>query len=118
MTIRAPGLPRLQRDLQAMGRRLQDLGDVNRAAARLATDRARPPRRTGKLARSLHPQVDQNSWGIASSVDYAGYVHNGTRTTAAHPFATAAIEDTQPSWVQLYVHHIDTAVDQIAGNTY
>lgn len=118
MTVRAPGLPRLQRDLQAMGRDLEDLADVNRAAAQVALSRARPPRRTGVLDRSLGVEADRTGWGIASSVDYAGYVHDGTRYTEGHPFATAAIEDTQPSWIQLYEHHIDKAVDQVAGNTY
>lgn len=116
--IRLPGLARLQHDLRAMGQALRDLEPVNRAAARLAASRAKPPRRSGALGRSLDGEATQEGWGITSNLRYGGFVEGGTRHMEAHPFATPAIEDNEPAWLQLYRNHADKAVEHVAGNHY
>lgn len=100
ISLKVEGLRELQREI----RRLQDadlkqgLRAANRRAAAIVKDAADPPRRTGRLARSVGVVAGLKDAvvkaGSASVVPYAGPVHYGwpARHIKANPFILRALK--------------------------
>ena len=63
-----------------------------------------PAWRTGTLARSWRPIPNGNNPTIESSVEYAGYMENGTPggMIAPRPFAQRTVDKAEPEIVEIY----------------
>lgn len=89
-----------------------DLGDLtapNREAADLVLASAQPPRRTGRLAGSLHVDAaSADAAVVVSDLPYAGVIHNGwpARQITAKPFLTDALATTEPQVIDVYAEHL------------
>lgn len=100
MTVSAPGLPALLRDLRDLARYVSDTDEPDREAAGIvaAVVRARAPRRTGYLANT----VTASGSRVEVMAPYAPYVE------ARHPFAAPAAAEAQIS--PPYEDHIEKAL--------
>lgn len=119
------GLRRLRKDLRAMGDDLSDVKDANAGAARVVADDAarRAPKRTGRLAASIRGNRAASRATVSAGgarLPYGGPIHYGWpgHGIEPHPFITDAAQATEATWLPLYEHHIEQAVDKVAGRTY
>lgn len=90
--------------LQGMASALQDdaerlLGKIGHAA--LARSMKRTPVRTGNLRRSETTRVERDRAYLGSAMEYAQYVHDGTRFVPARPFFEEGIQDAVPEFIDL-----------------
>jgi len=53
----------------------------------------RSPFDTGRLASSINTRIGKFTATVSPTVDYANYVHDGTRYMRARPFMTQGLED-------------------------
>lgn len=108
MTVNAPGLPALLRDLDDLAARVADTDAPDSEAAQLvaARVRARAPRRTGYLANS----VTASGPRVEVMARYAPYVE------ARHPFAAPAAAATPIS--DPYEQHIEQATADSIRSRY
>ena len=85
----------VQRGLTACGLHLE--GEA-------AEELENPPRRvdTGRLKGSISSAVDGDTLYVGTNVEYAGYVHNGTRRMAPNSFLKNA-----------FVHNVDQIKDYL-----
>ena len=73
------------------------------------------PVRTGHLRRSLTHRVVSNTEGrVGTNVNYARYVHDGTRRMAARPYFVWGIARTMQEVEPLLKEHGVSVVDDIA----
>ena len=65
--------------------------------AALANSKIRTPVKTGLLRRSETTRIERGGMRgfLGTNVQYAPFVHNGTRFMAARPFFTQGIEDSR-----------------------
>lgn len=123
--LKVRGATELQRTLRQAGVDLDELKDVNEAAANIVLARARQlaPRRSGALRQSLRIGVTKRAGVIRAGdnrktgVPYAGPIHWGwpKRGIEANHFMTTAAADTEPRWSQLYERHVERMLDKVKG---
>lgn len=77
------------REVSRPRRLLQDIGLIAEGGGK-----RRAPVRTGNLRRSITNRVTDTEAYVGTDVEYAPYVHYGTRYQAAQPFLEEGIEDT------------------------
>lgn len=53
------------------------------------------PVRTGTLRRSITYRIEGNAAYVGTAVEYARYVHDGTRYMVGRPFLTQGIEESR-----------------------
>ena len=75
---------------------LQDIGLLVEGEAK-----RNAPVRTGTLRRSITNRVEGNAAYVGSAVEYARYVHEGTKYMAAQPFIQDAIDNSRSQIVRL-----------------
>ena len=77
-TVEIRGVDRLARTAHAAANDFRDLTEPNRAAATAVASRARPPRRTGRLAASIGVlDVSPTEAAVGSGVVYAPVIEYG-----------------------------------------
>lgn len=108
--LAAPGAERLARSLDAAGKALVDLADVNRAQGQETLQAAEIPYRTGQLERSSYVDADAQGFALSATAPYAGYVH------AANPFFTRALDDRADTILDGLADHAETVLDTITGD--
>lgn len=117
-------MPRVRRQLRALGDDLGDLKAANAAASALVAQAAaaRAPRRSGRLAGSLRGnravgRAQVRAGGAA--VPYAGPIHWGweARGITAQPFVTEAAQDTESVWLLAYEKDLAATVGRIQSST-
>ena len=113
-SIHVEGAARRRTTLDAATAELDDLTGVNLDAAQVVAHRAQvtAPRRTGRLAASVHAESGPHEATVVagnSQVDYARPVHK------RDPFITKAFDVTRPQWLDAYTDYLDTLVESIKG---
>ena len=120
--VEVEGVNELIKEMKAAGLDLNDLKKAGRVAAKvvLAEGRARAPRRSGTLARSMRVRVSRTKAGVIggdNAVPYGGPIHWGwpDRRIRENQFLSRAAVTTQHQWLPEYVTAIDTAMAQVKG---
>jgi hypothetical protein len=120
--VEVEGVDKLVKEMKAAGLDLRDLSKAGRVAAKvvLAEGRARAPRRSGTLARSMRVRVSRTKAGVIggnNAVLYAGPIHWGwpDRRIRENQFLSRAAVTTQDKWLPEYVTAVDTAMAQVKG---
>lgn len=120
--VEVEGVDKLVREMKAAGLDVRDLSKAGRAAAKivLAEGRARAPRRSGTLARSMRVRVSRTKAGILggnNAVPYAAPIHWGwpDRHIRENQFLSRAAVTTQNKWLPEYVKAVDKATAQVKG---
>lgn len=118
-SVEVIGADRLARTMRAAADDLARLERAGQSAARLVETRARgtAPKRTGRLASSLHSEVDGDTARVRSDVVYAGVIHYGwsTRNIRAHPFLVPVAAASEPVWRTFYVAEVRTVLGHVKG---
>lgn len=118
LTVATDDLAGFAAGLRASGEALADLAGPNREAAALALAGVRPPRATGRLAATVDAEVTPAGVTLtagSNTVDYAGFVHNGTRYMRGRPFLADAIDARDTALFDLYANHADVCLGLIPG---
>lgn len=110
----------LRATMARAGRQFGHMDAANRSvAADVATAaRARAPKRTGRLARSVVGRAGPgNSAEIAGTVIYAGVIHNGwpRHGIRANPFIADVITGRQDQIVNGYASECDKILSTVKG---
>lgn len=120
--VEVEGVDKLVKEMKAAGLDLRDLSKAGRVAAKvvLAEGRARAPRRSGTLARSMRVRVSRTKAGVIggnNAVLYAGPIHWGwpDRRIRENQFLSRAAVTTQHQWLPEYIDAVDTAMAQVKG---
>lgn len=86
---------------------------IGQAAVEVVTDYMQsrygaPIRQTGDLMRDVNARPSQmpDAVDIGNSLEYAPWVHNGTRKMAARPYLRDAIMDNADIWREIAEEHI------------
>lgn len=111
----------LARDLDRASEQLADLTAVNRAAGELIERNVEPrvPRgATRRLVGSVAAEVGEQGVTVAAGgpgIEYVWPVHQGVpgRGIPAHPFMTDALAATEAAVTDLYLGHVDDALDHL-----
>ena len=98
----------------AMERAIQTaLTAIGLAAVEVTTDYMQtrygaPIRQTGDLMRDLNQQPSQTpkAVDVGNSLEYAEWVHNGTRRMAARPYLKDALTENTDIWKEIAAEHI------------
>lgn len=125
--VKIEGARQLRRTLKDAGDDLNDLKEVNRAAAAIAANRAKTwaPRKSGRLAGTVRSSGTKtagivragNNRKTASGVPYANPIHWGwpSRNIKANPFLSYSAQATEPRWLKLYENYIEKTLSKIRG---
>lgn len=125
--VKIEGARQLRRTLKDAGDDLNDLKEVNRAAAAVAANRAKTwaPRASGRLAGTVRSSGTKtagivragNNRKTASGVPYANPIHWGWpgRNIKANPFLSYSAQATEPRWLKLYENYIEKTLSKIRG---
>ena len=81
---------------------------LNRQAKR------RSPVDTGRMRSSIYPTIRPDEGIVQPNVEYAIYVHEGTRYQKAQPFLLEALEDVQPDVESEFEQALENTLDEIA----
>lgn len=108
-TLDAPGVDRFAASVDAAGRDLVDLTDVNRAEGRAALAAARIPVLTGELRDSAYVEADASGFALSATAAHAGIVH------ARDPFFTRAVGDRTDEILDALGTHAEGVLDTITG---
>lgn len=118
LKIEVRGAANLSRTAYAAARDFRDLSETNRAAARAVAARARPPRRTGRLAGSIGvADVSPTEASAGSGLVYAPVIEYGWPAhgiEGAHFLAEAA----DAAWIEvqnLYADTVDRTLADVKG---
>jgi HK97 gp10 family phage protein len=109
MSVVIIGLPEAMAKIAAIPAVAEAAGEVGLTAGKVlvaASARARAPKLTGALVNGIWPVSE----GVASVVDYSGFVEYGTRFMEAQPFLGEALEDTQDTVADLVGNAAKTAL--------
>lgn len=114
------GADNLIRTLRAASREIEDFGSVNTASASTLRSRAASgaPKRSGRLAASLRASSDKHQAVMDyGALPYAGRTHWGWPSVGqiAQPFATNALENSEPVIVQAHERRVEQVVSHIRG---
>jgi hypothetical protein len=113
------GAARLASTLDGAARQLGDLRAAAGEAGRIVTSAAAhmAPRRTGRLASSLAPEVDGSAVVVGTDVVYGPPIHNGwvRHNIEPNPFLADALDRTSADWVGAYVAGVDDALASVEG---
>lgn len=104
--------------LRSSGEALADLDSPNRRAADVVLGGVNAPTRTKALAATVDAEVTSLGFTLIAGsprVDYAGFVHRGTRHMRARPFLTDALTAREEAVVDIYADHADQALGLIPG---
>lgn len=101
---------------------LQDLRGAHAAAAGIVQPAAagRAPKVSGALAASGRSSGTGTMAIVrfgGATVPYANPIHWGwpARNIPANPFVSEAAQATQPTWLPIYEHAVETILDRIKG---
>ena len=121
-TIEVEGARELRRTLAKAGADLNDLKETHRAVGAYVGARAvqNAPKVSGALAGSMRPSSAKTSAVVrfgSKAVPYAGVIHWGWagHHIAANPFASTAAEDTEETWLAMYMDRIEKIVATVKG---
>lgn len=120
--VEIEGARELRRQLRAAGDDMEDLKEINRAAAEIAAGaaRMRAPRDSGALAGDIRASGTKTAGVIRAGrkrLPYAGPIEWGwpARGIAPHPYLTAGAKATEPVWVPMYEKAVKNALDKVKG---
>ena len=125
--VKIEGARQLRRTLKDAGDDLNDLKEVNRAAAAIAANRAKTwaPKKSGRLAGTVRSSGTKtagivragNNRKTESGVPYANPIHWGwpSRNIKANPFLSYSAQATKPRWLKLYENYIEKTLSKIRG---
>lgn len=120
--IRVEGASRLRSTARKAADDLQDLKGAHAAAAGVVVPAAegRAPKVSGSLAASGRGSGTKTMAVVrfgGAAVPYANPIHWGwpARGIPANPFVSEAAQATQPTWMPLYEHAVETVLDRIKG---
>ena len=91
---------------------------ANMAGRTIATRaQGRAPKRSGRLASSIHATADGSDAAVGSNLIYAPVIHNGwaAHNITPNPFLVPIAEDTQPVWLNYYRADLGRAISQVRG---
>ena len=118
-TIEVKGVAVFVETLAAAAVSLKDMHDAAEASGRLVAGLASTtaPRRTGRLAGSVLPEVEGATVDIGSDLIYAPPIHNGwvAHSIAPHPFLVTALDRLQSQVVGEYQKSASAALGRVEG---
>ena len=121
-TIEVEGARELRRTLAKAGADLDDFKAVHREVGAYVGARAvqNAPKVSGALAGSMRPSSAKTSAVVrfgSKAVPYAGVIHWGWagHHIAANPFASTAAEETEETWLDMYMRRVEQLVDSVKG---
>lgn len=117
------GQKRFVQTMRKAGADLDDLKEVNRKAARIATAEARrkaPRGATGRLAASIRDGATRRAGVIRAgrkAVPYAGPINYGWPARRIKPalFVNNAVAATENQWEPLYERFVEDTMRQVKG---
>lgn len=119
--MRLAGAKPLRKKLKAAGVELKDMTAAHRKVSTYVTTEAKPqaPHRTGRLKASMRPGATQKTAVMragSASVPYANPIHWGwpKRNIAPQPWLWHAANETEPTWVHIYLDAVEDIVQGIA----
>lgn len=109
---------RLRSTLKKAGADMAELSDLHQRVAGVVATAARPPMRSGDLARTIKPRRRRTSAVVtagSNSVPYALPIHWGwpSRNIRPNTFLTDAAHATEPRWAALYEDEIARIVETV-----
>jgi HK97 gp10 family phage protein len=113
--VEVKGADRLASTLNSAAKQLLDQTEANQAAGQelMQTAMGRAPRRTGRLAGSIHTlRADRVTVQVGSSVRYAGFQNYGTSRNRPTYFLTGALEALT---TDVYVDYADQVLSTVKG---
>lgn len=120
--IRVEGAKMLRRTLKKSGADMKKLSAVNRKAATVVANAAKPttPRLTGKLAASVRTGATQRAGIVRAgrkTIPYANAIHWGwpSRRIPPQPWVSLAAQSTEPVWVDLYLREMKSLIKEVKG---
>lgn len=115
--VEVEGADRLAATLARARADLADTTAPDREAADLVIQAARPPVRSGWLARSGTVQTIGDQVTASWTAAYAGVIHNGwaARHIRPRPWIPAAIATAETPIVAVYARHTDQALNRVTG---
>jgi len=112
----------LRATMARAGLELADMRDAHRRVASIVVAATHPPVRSGRLASSVRAGATRTAAMVragSARVPYAGVQEFGwpARNIPAQPYATVALENTQPAWAAAYLAELDAIIGRIHGLT-
>jgi hypothetical protein len=109
---------KLRATLKAAGADMSELSDLHQRVAQLVANAARPPMRSGKLARTQKGRRRRTSAIVTAGSDavpYALPIHWGwpSRGIAPNTWLTNAAHATEPRWAALYEDELVRIVESV-----
>ena len=104
----------VERVLKAMQEKIANPTDLLQAAVLIVEreSKARTPVDTGLLRRSITTRMlSRTSGQVGTNIEYARFVHDGTRYMAARPFLTQGLDASRPTIDEL----VDRWGDEVVG---
>lgn len=121
-TVEIEGARELRRTLAKAGADLNDLKETHREVGAFVGARAvsNAPKVSGALAGSMRPASAKTSATVrfgSKAIPYAGVIHWGWpgHNIASNPFASTAAEDTEETWLGMYMDRIERLVATVKG---
>lgn len=119
MPVTLSGRQAFDASLEHAAKELDDLQPAHDQAGALVVRSAKPraPRRSGRLAGSLHSAGAPGEATIEATAPYAVPVHAGvpSRHIKAHPFITDTATRIQPAWTDIYAADVQRVLDTVKG---
>lgn len=116
------GQRRFVQTMRRAGADMDELREVNRAAAQVARPavQARVPRKTGRLARTVRVGATRKAGVVRAgtrAVPYAGPVNYGwpARHIRGVQYANDGVAATEPQWTRLYEDFVKKVMNQVEG---
>jgi hypothetical protein len=116
--MKVHGGRRLRSTLKKAGADMTELSDLHQRIASLVAAAARPPVRSGRMARTLKPRRRRTSAVVtagSNSVPYALPIHWGwpARNIRRNTWLTDAAHATEPRWAALYEDELVRIVETV-----
>lgn len=117
MSTTVEGADTLARTLSTAADTLADMSATNAAVAAMLAGRVNPPRRTGRLAASIHPSSDATTATVGTSLVYAPVHEYGwpRRHIRARRYLSAAFTRSVTDAQRAYERAAAAAVAKVKG---
>lgn len=118
-TVTLKGVATFVSTLDGAASAVKDLHDAADAAGRIVASLAATtaPRKSGRLASSVLPEVDASNVVVGSDLVYAPPIHNGwvAHNIAPNPFLATALDRLEPRVVAEYQKAVTAALGGVEG---
>lgn len=119
VSVEVLGAEALVASLHKAAHDLNDMSDPARQTASFLASRGRvdAPRRTGRLAASVHPDNDQHEARVISALPYSNRTHWGYARygQAPQPWLSEGAQRTESTWSRYYDRRVEDVLGTVKG---